>query len=82
MNDNIWIKSIFHGVISEENINILIDDLENQLDEPLTTFGVSSLSLLEIVLNIENYTKKSIDISKFDPEKIKTLRLMREFINE
>ncbi|CAI2672624.1 hypothetical protein AKUG0406_PLPX00230 (plasmid) [Apilactobacillus kunkeei] len=82
MNSNEWIKFIFKDVISEQNIKIMMEDFEKHLDDPLEDFGVTSLSLLEIVLNIEKYTHKPIDINKFNPEKIRTLRLMKEFINE
>lgn len=49
-------------------------------DSPLSVYGVDSLSIIEIILEVENFFETEIDNSKLNYSSLKTIRSISNLI--
>lgn len=66
-------RKIFDGIINQNDIADIQNNIEEYWDKEITELGIDSLTYMQLVLRIEEITKKEIDLDNFDIESISTL---------
>ncbi|WP_346898440.1 acyl carrier protein [Clostridium sp. UBA7503] len=72
---------VFNGIISQESMNLIINDFKEVADTDIQDLGVDSLAIMELLFRIEELLQIEIDYESFKIEQIKTPRLILDMLN-
>jgi acyl carrier protein len=80
--DNVssWIAPLLDGLLPSTRIAELIADYERYQDVPLSNLGLDSLSVMGLVINIEDRLGRQVDYETFDISALETLGKARRFL--
>jgi acyl carrier protein len=71
--DDQWIRSLFSGLLSDETIHLVCDHYDEYKDVQLSQLGLESLSLMALVIRVEEESGREIDYESFDIADVSTL---------
>ncbi|MFE3186554.1 alcohol dehydrogenase catalytic domain-containing protein [Streptomyces violascens] len=76
-----WVNIALDGLLTETEIEEIIDNYESLQDRPLLHLGLDSMKTMGVILNMESKLGLEIDYEALDLAEISTLGRVRSFID-
>ncbi|WP_242292475.1 acyl carrier protein [Bacillus cereus group sp. BfR-BA-01441] len=73
---------LLEGLMKDKMLDSVVRDYDKHKNQTLTSLGVDSLALIELVLRIETNFNVSIDYDELDMNDLETLSKLDNYISE